>query len=80
MWRRNFSYFLSIAAFSCTTMCRKPFESPAIQASNHFIVIGGIINTGASSRTTIAVTKSLNLLEIQSTHLLSDKNYSAGPQ
>ena len=56
-------YFLiAVNIFGCT-MCRKPYEPPAIRASNHFLAVDGIINTGAFSSTNITLTRSLNLLD-----------------
>jgi hypothetical protein len=58
MWRGKLNYFIFAIALAS---CRKPYEPPAIQASNHFIVISGVINTGANSSTTITINRSLNL-------------------
>ena len=44
-------------------MCRKPYEPPAIKASNHFLAVDGFINTGTIAVTTITLTRSLNLLD-----------------
>jgi hypothetical protein len=56
-------YFLIAINIFSTTMCRKPFEPPAIKASNHFLAVDGIINTGAFSSTSITLSRSLNLLD-----------------
>jgi hypothetical protein len=44
-------------------MCRKAYEPPAIKASNHFLAIDGVINTGVNGISTLFVSRSLNLLD-----------------
>ncbi|HEY8735146.1 MAG TPA: DUF4249 domain-containing protein [Puia sp.] len=43
------------------TMCRKSYDPPVIKASNHFIAIDGLINTGTNGTTSITINRSLNL-------------------
>lgn len=56
-------YFLIIVIISGTTMCRKAYEPLAIKASNHFLAIDGVINTGVNGITTFFLSRSLNLLD-----------------
>jgi hypothetical protein len=56
-------YFLMIIIIYIGTMCRKPYEPPAIKASNHFVAVDGFINTSPFSSTNIILTRSLNLLD-----------------
>ena len=56
-------YFLIIIILLGTTMCRKAYEPPAIKASNHFLAIDGVINTGENGISTLFVSRSLNLLD-----------------
>jgi hypothetical protein len=56
-------YLLFIIIIYLGTMCRKPYEPPAIKASNHFVAVDGFINTTAFSTTTIILSRSLNLLD-----------------
>jgi hypothetical protein len=56
-------YFLIIVILLGTTMCRKSYEPPAIKASNHFLAIDGVINTGVNGISTFYVSRSLNLLD-----------------
>jgi hypothetical protein len=41
--------------------CKKPFDPPAITAANNYLVVDGIINTGAGVVTTIRVNRTRNL-------------------
>jgi hypothetical protein len=54
-------YFLIVIIILGTTMCRKAYDPPAIKASNHFLAIDGVINTGVNGISTIYVSRSLNL-------------------
>jgi hypothetical protein len=54
-------YFLIVIILIGVSMCRKPFEPPAIKASNHFLAVDGIINTGPFSSSSITLTRSRNL-------------------
>jgi hypothetical protein len=56
-------YFLIIAIMFGSSRCRKAYEPPAIKASNHFLSIDGVINTGANGVTTLFLSRSLNLLD-----------------
>jgi hypothetical protein len=56
-------YFFITAIIFGTTMCRKVYDPPAIKASNHFLAIDGVINTGANSSSTFLISRSLNLLD-----------------
>jgi hypothetical protein len=41
--------------------CRKPYDPPAIKASNHFLAVDGVINTGANSSSRFVLSRSRNL-------------------
>jgi len=56
-------YFIITIIILGTTMCRKTYEPPEIKASNHFLAVDGIINTGVNGVTTLSVSRSLNLLD-----------------
>src|SRR5271154_3421912 len=56
-------YFIIITILLSTTMCRKAYEPPAIKASNHFLAVDGVINTGVNGVSTLSVSRSLNLLD-----------------
>jgi Domain of unknown function (DUF4249) len=55
--------FLVIISLMSTIMCRKPYEPPAIKASNHFLAVDGIINIGSQASTSIQLTRSVSLLD-----------------
>ena len=62
--RKGKQKYLFIAGMIlCTVMCRKPYNPPAIQASNHYLAVDGFINIGNFAFTTITLTRSLNLLD-----------------
>jgi hypothetical protein len=56
-------YLLMAVMILCTVMCRKPYNPPAIKASNHYLAVDGFINIGNFTSTTIVLTRSLNLLD-----------------
>jgi hypothetical protein len=56
-------YYLLTAILFGTAMCRKAYEPPVIKASNHFLAIDGVINTGSNSSSTFTLTRSRNLLD-----------------
>jgi hypothetical protein len=56
-------YFLMTCMIFNTTMCRKSYEPPEIKASNHFLAIDGIINTGVNSSSAFIISRSLNLTD-----------------
>ena len=87
MHAARLKYFLitTFILFS-TTMCRKAYEPPAIKASNHFLAIDGIINTGPFSVSTFTISRSLNLTdtvpnlpELSAQVLIKGANGSAYP-
>jgi hypothetical protein len=43
--------------------CREAYEPPAIKASNHFLVVDGVINTMPDSKTTIQLSRTRNLAD-----------------
>jgi Domain of unknown function (DUF4249) len=55
-------YFLILFIFS-SVMCRKAYNPPEITASNHFLAIDGVINTGANSSSSFILSRSLNLTD-----------------
>jgi len=44
-------------------MCRKPYNPPAIRASNHFLAVDGVINTGAGSSSQFILSRSRSLTD-----------------
>jgi hypothetical protein len=56
------SVLIVLVVFS-VTLCRKPYEPPAIKASSHILAIDGVINVGANSTTQFVLTRSLSLLD-----------------
>jgi hypothetical protein len=56
-----FLSFFVIIIFSLK--CKKPFEPPAITAKNNYLVVDGVINTGANSVTKINLNRTRNLLD-----------------
>ena len=52
-----------LAAFLLLLHCKKPYAPPAIMAGNHFLVVDGIINTGAGAVTSIRVDRTRNLAD-----------------
>ena len=54
-------YFIILIILFGTMMCRKPYNPPAIQASNHFLAVDGFINTSVNSSSTFVIRRSLNL-------------------
>jgi hypothetical protein len=63
MQARRLKYFPITVCIFGITMCRKPYDPPAIKANNHFLTVDGVINTGAFSASNITLTRSLNLLD-----------------
>ena len=61
MRKNRGKYLLLVLLSLCLAKCRKPYEPPAIKASNHFLAVDGFINTGPFGVTTITLTRSLNL-------------------
>src|SRR6185295_3756546 len=56
-------YLIMVIVIYMGTMCRKPYEPPAIKASNHFVAVDGFINMSPFSSTTINLSRSRNLLD-----------------
>jgi hypothetical protein len=54
-------FIITIVIVFAVAMCRKPYEPPVIKASNHFLAIDGIINTGSNSSSTFLLSRSVNL-------------------
>jgi hypothetical protein len=59
----SLKYYIIMVILFGTTMCRKPYEPPAIKANNHFLAIDGVINTGANSFTSFRITRSVSLID-----------------
>lgn len=51
--------FLILLLFACV----KPYDPPAIKASNNYLVIDGVINTNTNGITTIVLSRSKNLAD-----------------
>src|SRR5450432_582848 len=56
-------YYLFACMIFLSIMCRKPYAPIVIRASNHFLAVDGLINTGAGGNSTIILTRSLNLYD-----------------
>jgi len=54
-------YLLLLLMGLCVLRCRKPYEPPAIKASNHILAVDGFINTEPFSVSTFTITRSLSL-------------------
>lgn len=63
MRKGRIKYIMITVIIFSSMMCRKPYNPPAITASNHFLAIDGVINTGANSSSTFVLTRSLNLTD-----------------
>jgi hypothetical protein len=63
MRERQIRYFVLTATIFGTAMCRKAYDPPAIKASNHFLAIDGVINTGKNSTTTFRLSRSVSLAD-----------------
>jgi Domain of unknown function (DUF4249) len=63
MRRPLFKYGLVFFAVLIFDACRKPYNPPAIKASNHFLAIDGFINTGTSASTSFTLTRSRSLTD-----------------
>jgi len=55
--------YLLLLTFISMQDCRKPYEPPAIKASNHFVAVDGFINTGGNNSSTFIINRSLNLTD-----------------
>src|SRR5689334_15833722 len=47
--------------------CIKPYNPPALQAKNNYLVVDGFINTGVNQITTITLTRTRNLTDTVTT-------------
>ena len=56
MRKERIQYILALVILISTVHCRKAFNPPEIQASNHFLAIDGFINTGANAVSTFSLT------------------------
>ncbi len=45
----RFNYIIVFIAFTALVSCRKPYMPPAVTASNNYLVVEGVINSGADS-------------------------------
>lgn len=63
MFNRAEKYTVVFLTVLFLTTCKKPFEPPAIQASNDYLVVDGIINSGPNSITSININRTRNLLD-----------------
>jgi hypothetical protein len=63
MRRGRLIFFFITATVFGTTRCRKPYEPPAIKASNHFLAIDGVINTGTFTSSIFKITRSVSLVD-----------------
>ena len=58
-WKLN--YLMVLVSMMFVVRCRKPYDPPVIKASNHFVAVDGVINTGANSSSIFLVSRSRNL-------------------
>ena len=63
MYKTNKRYFFSLLLVASALTCKKPFTPPAITASNNYLVVDGVINTGANAVTTINLNRTRNLVD-----------------
>jgi hypothetical protein len=56
-------YLFIIVMILPALRCRKPYEPPAIKASNHILAVDGFINTGVNSSSQFILTRSRSLLD-----------------
>jgi hypothetical protein len=54
---------VGFAILSVNIMCRKAYEPPEIKASNHFLAIDGVINTGTGATSVFTLSRSLSLTD-----------------
>ncbi|WDF78055.1 DUF4249 domain-containing protein [Mucilaginibacter sp. KACC 22773] len=72
MMKKNKDIWCIIVILGCIVAgCRKPYNPPAILAPNSYLVVEGVINSGADS-TVITLSKTVNLSETPSSTLLSN--------
>src|SRR3954468_16917432 len=70
MVKNNYIWCFIITA-AMMAGCRKPYNPPAISAPNSYLVVEGVINSGADS-TIITLSKTVKLSENPSSTLLSN--------
>ncbi len=56
-------YILILLLAMTISTCRKPYNPPAITASNHYLAIDGFINTGSNASSSFILTRSRNLTD-----------------
>ncbi len=61
MWKVWMKCSLIVFLLFITARCRKSYDPPAIAASNHFLAVDGVINTGLNGVSVFTLTRSLNL-------------------
>jgi hypothetical protein len=59
MKKRKIIYYLIVIAVMAA--CKKSYQPPAVTANYNFLVVEGVINTGANAATTITLSRSRNL-------------------
>jgi len=57
----SLKYFSAIIIVIVFAHCVKPYNPPALQAKNNYLVVDGFINTGANQVTTIILTRTKSL-------------------
>ena len=60
---RKFFLCIITLIMLATLRCKKAYVPAAIQANNNFLVVDGVINTGANATTTINLNRSVNLTD-----------------
>ncbi len=60
---RKFFFCMIALIMLATLTCKKAYVPSAIKANNNFLVVDGVINTGANETTTINLNRSVNLTD-----------------
>ena len=63
MEEKRIRILIYLVLFTISVTCKKAYAPPAVQASNNYLVIDGIINTGFNSVTSIVLSRSKNLAD-----------------
>jgi Domain of unknown function (DUF4249) len=56
-------YWFALCTVLCLANCKQVYDPPAIKATNNYLVVDGIINTGAGAVTTINLNRTRNLAD-----------------